>query len=198
MNIAQIPTIDSDIFTDAVQAELSEWQEICNWMSTAKARETELRQKLYTLFFDDPQEGINRAMLPDGRIIEATRKINRSIDEASLDAVMLELPEDSPYRNVGVLVKYEPKLVMKGFRTLPEDQALIFHQTLIEADGLPQLAVLSSELAELIDESRTASEPSTSTETSVTIPKQPKKKPAKKKAVKKVAKKPVKKKAAKK
>lgn len=127
---------------DALLPIVAEWQQIANWLEEGKAKEKALREQLAKIFFPEPREGVNKVQLPDGRVLKLDHKINRSIDEPKLDAVMAELPEDSPYRNVGVLVRYRPEIVMNGFRTLPEDQARIFAQAYVEKPGLPALELL--------------------------------------------------------
>ena len=125
-------------------ATVREWKEISAWMETAKKTEKELREKIAAALFPSPVEGVNRVQVVlDGSTVEVAldHKINRKLDEPGLDAVMLQLPEDSPYRQAGVLIAYKPSLVLKGFRTMPDDQRRIFSQCLTETPGLPSLDV---------------------------------------------------------
>ncbi len=128
----------------ALPAVLREWKEISTWVDTAKKKEMELRQQICAAFFPKPVEGINRVItMLDGNEIEIAvdHCINRKLDEAVLDSVMLSLPEDSPYRQPGVLVAFKPSLVLKGFRTLPDDQRRIFSAALTETPGSPSLEI---------------------------------------------------------
>ena len=125
-------------------ATVREWKEISAWMETAKKTEKELREKIAAALFPSPVEGVNRVQaVLDGQTVEIAldHKINRKLDEPGLDAVMLQLPENSPYRQAGVLIAYKPSLVLKGFRTMPDEQRRIFSQCLTETPGLPSLEV---------------------------------------------------------
>lgn len=140
--MSEIPTAPASAISGAIVTQLAEWQEVSTWLEKAKVQEMQLRLALAANFFPAPKEGVNHILVPfDGRVLQLTldHKINRKIDEAALDAVMQQLPEDSPFRSVGVLIEYKPVLVMKGFRVLPEDQARIFAQALTEKAGAPQL-----------------------------------------------------------
>ena len=141
-------TAQASAYTEAIQDQLAEWNEISTWLDKAKKREMELRVSIARHFFPTPVEGVNKTLLPDGSELKVTHKINRSLDIAVLDTVMNELPPDSPFRNVGVLVEYKPALVMDGFRALPEQEALIFAQALIEKPGAPSLEVLPPKAVE--------------------------------------------------
>lgn len=123
---------------------IREWKEISEWMEKAKKTEKELREKIAAFFFPKPIEGVNKVLTElDGQQTEIVLdfKINRSLDAAVLDSVMGQLPEDSPYRQADVLITYKPSLVLKGFRTLPDDQRMIFSQALTETPGLPGLHI---------------------------------------------------------
>ena len=125
-------------------ATIQKWKEISDWMEQAKKEEKELREKIAAAFFPSPIEGVNRVQaVLDGQTVEIAldHKINRKLDEAALDSVMLQLPEDSPYRQQGVLVAYKPSLVLKGFRTMPDDQRRIFSQCLTETPSLPSIEI---------------------------------------------------------
>ena len=125
-------------------ATIKEWRSVAAWMDTAKKQEKELRTKIANAFFPTPTEGVNRVLVDlDGVRTEIAMdfRINRKLDETVLDSVMLQLPEDSPYRQQGVLVAYEPKLVLKSLRTMPDDQRRIFSQALTETPGTPALDI---------------------------------------------------------
>lgn len=125
-----------------ILTHLKEWQELTEWMSTAKARELELREELAEAFIptESRKEGVNRIVVGD---IEITvdHKINRTLDEAALEAIMPQLPE--AFRTLGVLIEYKPRLVMDGLRALAVDPTnyLTFSQALTERVGTPALSI---------------------------------------------------------
>ncbi len=123
---------------------IREWKEISDWMDNAKKKERELRDQICAALFPKPIEGTNRVLVAiEGQEVEVVvdHRINRKLDEAVLDSVMLRLPEDSPYRQQGVLVNYKPSLVLTGLRTLPDDQRRIFSEALTETPGAPGLEI---------------------------------------------------------
>jgi hypothetical protein len=109
-------------------------------MDKAKVRELELRNGFARLF-TEPKEGVNHLLTADGFDLVLDYKVNRKLDVAALDAVMNELPEDSAFRQTGVLIEYKPALVMKGYRVLPDAERLIFCQALTETPGTPGLEI---------------------------------------------------------
>lgn len=148
---ASAPAIDAQI-----KPYLDEWMVLTKRLEVDKAREIELRKYLGAVFFPTPEEGVNRIKTADGFEFALEHKINRKLDEAALDAVMSELPEESPYRNLGVLIQYKPSLVLSGYREMPADQKLIFSQALTETPGTPSL-----EVNILTEESEAARDPAT-------------------------------------
>lgn len=133
---AAAPALPADIL-----ALIAERDEILPWLEKAKARELELRGMIAAQLFPAPTEGVNRIITEDGYEIVLDHTINRKIDEQALDSVMAELPDDSPYRQVGVLIAYKPQLVLKSYRTMPEEQLKIVQQAIMETDGSPKLIV---------------------------------------------------------
>lgn len=123
------------------KASIKEWRQLVEWLEAAKKRELELRARIASLF-TSPKEGVNTLNFSnEGLQIKLNYKINRSLDEAALDAVMSELPEDSAYRQIGVLINYKPTLVLSGYRSMPADQLLIFAQAVTEKVGTPEVDI---------------------------------------------------------
>ena len=134
-----VPCEDSTI-----AAAIVEWRELTDWLAEATKKEKDLRATLAKFFFPAPVEGVNRVCTAiNGQTLELAldQRVNRKLDAAVLDDVMHQLPEDSPYRIAGTLVAWEPKLVVKGLRTMPDDQRRIFSQALTETPGTPSLEI---------------------------------------------------------
>ncbi len=139
-----LATAPRAVLTDECGEAVKQWLFYSKQLEEAKTFELALRQQIGSTLFPSPVEGVNRVIVElDGKATEIVldHKINRALDETVLDTVMNELPPDSPYRQVGVLVAYAPKLVLKGLRSMPNDQRLIFSQALTEKAGTPALHI---------------------------------------------------------
>lgn len=140
--MSQKEVLNTPALTPELREAVDEWRSLTEWLDKGKARELELRNKLCAVVSKEQlTEGVNTVRTADGWEFKIDHKVNRKLDETALDAVMCELPEDSPYRQLGVLITYKPALVLGGFRTMPEDQKMIFAQALTETDGTPSLDV---------------------------------------------------------
>jgi hypothetical protein len=118
---------------------LMEWYKLQEDIARLKSAEALLRMKIFKNFFPAPVEGTNTHILPDGYALKGVHKINRKILRPNL--VVLEptfreknLPLDS-------LIKYEPELVLKEYRTLTKEQLNLFDQCMEIKDGMPDLKI---------------------------------------------------------
>ena len=98
----------------------------------------EIRRQLAPYFFPNPVEGTQH-IEKDGFEAALQHKLTYKLDEAALDAVMPQMPEH--YRNLGVLVKYKPSLVLDGYRALDTELRLMFDQALTISEGAPTLDI---------------------------------------------------------
>lgn len=125
--------------------QLARWNRASKELEEAKKEESELREYLTKNAFPKLEEGVNRVFFeaPDGQPYElvANCQMTRKLDALSLDAVFAQLPPTSDARIVGNVVEYEPKLVNKGFKALPEEERRIVSQCLTEKLGAPQLSL---------------------------------------------------------
>lgn len=119
-------------------AYVAQWLEIGEQLAALKKKEMQMRKEIFAQLFPKPEEGANAAEF-FGIPVTGTHKLNRNLDEAALDAVMAELPEDSPYRQDGVLIKYKAAFVMDTYRAMPEKERKIFEQALKIEEGAPTL-----------------------------------------------------------
>lgn len=122
------------------QADLIEWERLSTELSRIKAAEMLLRTKIYKGFFINPKEGVNTIPLSNNYELKADRKINRSIDEAAMNANMERLA------TVGVvlkdLVEFKPSLVLKTYRGLTDAQLEIVDQFVESKDGSPSMRIV--------------------------------------------------------
>lgn len=119
---------------------IEEWLQLVDWLSAAKEREKKLREFLVKKICPEPKEGTNNVDLLDNRYkAKVVHKINRSLDTDLLDKVMMKMPPE--YREVGVLISYEPSMDLKTYRTLDEKTKKVFDQALVIKEGAPTLEI---------------------------------------------------------
>ena len=121
-----------------VAALVTEREQIQQWLKKAQAREMEIRSTLCGHFFADPKEGTQR-IEHNGYIFKMVQPMTRKLDEAALDAIMPQMPEQ--FRQLGVLVKYSAGLVKAGYDALTDQDRKIFDQALTVTPGAPQLTI---------------------------------------------------------
>ncbi|MCK9513550.1 MAG: hypothetical protein M0R28_20310 [Pigmentiphaga sp.] len=106
---------------------LDSWLKIKDIAKSLSDTEMTMRKALFAATFPDPKEGANNFILPDGRKLAATHKINRSIDEALIQPTRAEyeLLNDRPVA-FDELLKVKHELVTSAFRKLQpaKDEAL--------------------------------------------------------------------------
>jgi len=126
------------------KAKITEWSQISEWLKKGKAREMELRKELVSLFVKKPVEGTNNVQ-GEGYAVKVSHKITRTLDEAALDAVMPQLPED--FRVIGNLISYKPSFSLDVYRAMSDENKKIFEQALTIKDGSPELEIIFREEA---------------------------------------------------
>jgi hypothetical protein len=130
------------------QKDLEEWYGLQDQLRRIKAAEILLRGKIFKGLFKNPVEGTNTLPLDGGWVIKAKRVINRDIDEASLQANVMEDPNTHMSRLTanGIhpqqLIRWKPELILKAYRLLSEEQVKIFDECLIIKDGSPALEIV--------------------------------------------------------
>lgn len=133
-----------NLTTDDLE-ELQEWFDVSEELATLKNRELKLRKAIFTKHFDDPKEGVNNISLPNNYILKADRKINRSIDEAMLNAMGPELTDED--FDIPALVKWKPSLQTAAYRKLSDERRVRFDQVLDIKDGTPALKIVEDKKA---------------------------------------------------
>lgn len=119
---------------------LAEWYAIAEQLKATKGEEAALRKEVFSLYFENPAEGVNEVALGGGFVLKGTYKLTRNLDEAVLPAVFEKLPPGSEDK----LISYTPRLVLDAYRGLPAGERKIFEQALIIAPGMPTLAIEAS------------------------------------------------------
>lgn len=123
--------------------KMSQWQDkVAQIQAQAHliVEERQLRQEVFALAFPTPKEGANSGELPEGWTLKGTLKIDRKIDEAALPQVLTQL------RTLGYnpdpVVKYEPKLVTKDYKAMPDEVRKVFDTALTIKPALPTIELV--------------------------------------------------------
>jgi hypothetical protein len=158
----QSTTIIPDYLT---QEDLADWYLAKEEFSRAQSKERLLRAKIFKHYFPKPEEGTNNVRLPDGAKLTGKYPITRKVDAALLDAVKrltvgdakdqltalgVAIPTQvdpatplSTFLNMQVdkLIKYDPDLVIKEYRTLTAEQMYFFDQCMEIKPGSVSLEI---------------------------------------------------------
>lgn len=122
------------------QEEMTEWFNATVQLAKVKAREMELRKKIFGAYFPLPREGVNDYPMDGGFVLKGTHKITRDVDEAMLAAKQNELIEKKI--PVASLIRWKPELVTKEYRKLTDDDRKIFEQILDIKVGSPSMEIV--------------------------------------------------------
>lgn len=128
-----MPEIPKDEVTEG--KDLAAWFKMALELKALKASEMLLRKRVFGGFFPDPKEGVNKAPLKDGYVLEATYPIERKFDEAALTAMAPQFEEHKIVTDS--LVKQKPSLVVSAYRLLTDEQRVVFDQALVIKPGSP-------------------------------------------------------------
>lgn len=133
------------------QTVLAQWYGYVKELQRLKAAEMLLRQRIFRLYFPDPREGTNTAVLPDTYQLKGTHVINRKVIEESMQALCYRAPnpdgtfQPSKLEQAGVrvdmLIKWKPELAISAYRELTEEQRHLVDQMLLIDQGSPSLKI---------------------------------------------------------
>lgn len=112
-----------------------QWRESKAVLTEAKKLEVDLRNQIFQQLFPAPMEGTNTYTLPDGAKVKGTYKYYRKVDEAAIADVMNQLPEEVR----PLLIRFKPEVNVKVYKSLPEQQRMLFEEALIIKPGTPGL-----------------------------------------------------------
>lgn len=140
----QAPVIDAKL-----EADIKEWQQLKEWLTTGKAKEMELRQSIAARMFNNVRQ-------PNGTFPEGTThgevetpgarwhgtlggKLDRQVLEELVIPTLAEAqltPEEQK-----ALVKMNPVLSVKAYKALPEAKRLIVDKMLVIKQGAITLEI---------------------------------------------------------
>lgn len=127
-------------------SDLVKWYEMRQQIAVLNAAESELRARIFKHYFKTPEEGVNSQALNDGTgaVLKGTHVINRTVDQASLDALRKELADAEsklPEIPVDELIRWKPELKVGEYRKLSTKQRKAFDRVLVIKPGMPQLEI---------------------------------------------------------
>ena len=118
---------------------ISEWVEADKQASFWKAREMELRKELFADLFPAPVEGAgNKIRIGYGKAIQATHKINRTIQKGPHDELR-KSPNIAPI--IAEITSYKPELKVKEWKALDKQSLLLVASMVTEKPGAPELEI---------------------------------------------------------
>jgi hypothetical protein len=120
-------------------SRLLAWAEVAELQKKLKALEMTLRTELATHFCPNPKEGTNTVDLGQGWKVKVKHTLNRSVDEAALDAVLAEMPEGSKE----ALLKYKPDLKIAAYKALALSDKKVFDQAVTTKPGSPAMELVA-------------------------------------------------------
>ena len=125
---------------NTLYAALGQWKTLNEQLASLKDQEAKLRKEIFELAFPAPVEGANTLELPEGWKLKGTHKLNRSIDESALPAILETLRKKKV--DTEPLIKYKPELSISAFRKMNPDHAHILEQALVIKPGMPSMELI--------------------------------------------------------
>ncbi len=115
------------------------WKTVVDVLAENKAMEMELRKEIMAEAFPDAKLGTNTFDLGAGFKLKGTLKESVKIDAAALTSIKEEFPEGM----LDMVIKYDPKLINKGYKTLPDKLRKKLDGALIIKPASPALEVVA-------------------------------------------------------
>lgn len=130
--------------------DLMKWDELQRQLKAVKAAEMLLRTKIYKFYFPEATtvEGTNNHPLAEGWLLKAKRTIDRKVDLPVLQAFATKPTAEEPSKleaagiRLDDIVEWEPKLKLRAYRSLTDEQREVFDQVLTIKDGAPALEIV--------------------------------------------------------
>jgi hypothetical protein len=129
------------MIAEELYTKIGRWNELQAQLVTIKDQEMKLRREIFAACFPAPTEGTNKLELPEGWTMKATYKLNRSLDEAALPAVLAELRKHKV--NTEELVSYKPSLSLSAYKKLDPRWVAILDQVVTTTPGAPTLELVA-------------------------------------------------------
>lgn len=124
-----------------LHAKIGRWNELQRQLGGLKEEEAALRAEIFKEVFPHPTEGSNTADMPEGWKLKGTYKLNLSLDEAALPAVLAALRKKKV--NTDAVILYKPALDTKAYRMMDPDHRHLLETAMVIKPGLPSLELVA-------------------------------------------------------
>lgn len=124
----------------SIEKDLEVWYALSKELAELKAKEMNLRKKLFDAYFQEPVEGTNKFPLANGFALNGKYVISRTVDQALLQASMDNLR--SKQIIVDEVIRWKPELVISAYRKLTKEQLHAIDQCLDIKAGSPSLEIV--------------------------------------------------------
>lgn len=118
---------------------LEKWQAAKDLANKASKMERELRLALFSGAVPTPKEGVNNVELANGRICKFTYKINRTVAQEQVPAVLEQLRQLG-HNDTDKFLKPKYELVKRGYDADPAARRVL-DEAITSRPGLPTLEV---------------------------------------------------------
>lgn len=123
-----------------IENDLNRWYALSKELVELKAKEMELRKKIFAAYFENPVEGTNKSPLANGFHLLGKYPITRTVDQALLKVNMEHLR--AKHINVDDIIRWKPELVIGAYRKLTQEQIHALDQCLDIKAGSPSLEIV--------------------------------------------------------
>ena len=125
--------------TESQKTKAARLAAIQTQISELKVEEADLRRELFARVFTNPVEGSgNKASLPNGFILQGTRKITRTVDQE--EATKLRNGDNTKSLAESIFL-WKASLDTKAYKTLSSEDRVLVADAVTEKDGMPSLEI---------------------------------------------------------
>lgn len=146
--MAKKPVLSAKTLSDAdrmdLYAKLEAWHKLVADLAFLVSKEMEMRKAIAERYFKDCEEGTNTMILDYGKVLKADIKINRSVDEAQLEALKTDAHntgKTSLLMQIDALFAYKPNLRVGEWKELDNKDRKKFAAVVTEKPGAPSLKI---------------------------------------------------------
>lgn len=130
-----------DLSRKPTGADVWQWHQLCQQLDPMKANEMLLRRFIVKGFFPNCTEGTETHPLDGGWSLKAVGKLTRTVDEAVLQGQAEDLQKAGI--PLGTLFTYSPKLVLREYKKLSQEQKDRLADVITEKPSAPTLSLIA-------------------------------------------------------
>lgn len=124
--------------TNITDQVITDWKEAAEKAAFWKDREMELRKLIFAGLFPNPVEGSgNKLRIGHGMAMQATYKINRSVNKDMLNEIRASSDNIAPL--IAKVINFKPELRVGEWKKLDKEDILLLAPAITEKPGSPEL-----------------------------------------------------------